>query len=406
MLNISDITNKLIKSAKNFYDVSNIDIVFKPSLNLSIGDFYSDFLILLAKKYKKNVNEIFDNITKDFTCENCDISLVGDYVNIRLKSFKLKDITPMNPDVKINHSIVYVPVLNTYSKSLFYRLAFKGLLNSILFKNFNVNSKLYLGNEQYCINFNDYKSFLNILEDVYNKCISDKDVINIINTITKNNNEDLFITLLGPNTYYQRELSKEFFKTIQGQNHFVFKFHSKDWGNVYKEDEHKLCDFIKSIDSYTTFMNLTYMLSKDLDFKEINFEDSRINTQENFIYFLNLTYNRINKFFTKIDNTSSSEFEFLRDDKLRNIILRSYLFKVTLYDSLISGDIGTWIQGVDNLLREVNFVLNSPNFRYKLTNNSKVNTGLLITDSQSNTVSIKDKFVFNFILDLFQDFLK
>ena len=148
------------------------------------------------------------------------------------------------------------------------------------------------------------------------------------------------------------------------------------------------------------------MLSKDLDFKEINFEDSRINTQENFIYFLNLTYNRINKFFTKIDNTSSSEFEFLRDDKLRNIILRSYLFKVTLYDSLISGDIGTWIQGVDNLLREVNFVLNSPNFRYKLTNNSKVNTGLLITDSQSNTVSIKDKFVFNFILDLFQDFLK
>ena len=91
MLNISDITNKLIKSAKNFYDVSNIDIVFKPSLNLSIGDFYSDFLILLAKKYKKNVNEIFDNITKDFACENCDISLVGDYVNIRLKSFKLKD---------------------------------------------------------------------------------------------------------------------------------------------------------------------------------------------------------------------------------------------------------------------------------------------------------------------------
>ena len=139
MLNISDITNKLIKSAKNFYDISNIDIVFKLSLNLSIGDFYSDFLILLAKKYKKNVNEIFDNITKDFTCENCDISLVGDYVNIRLKSFKLKDITPMNPDVKINHSIVYVPVLNTYSKSLFYRLAFKGLLNSILFKTFNVN---------------------------------------------------------------------------------------------------------------------------------------------------------------------------------------------------------------------------------------------------------------------------
>ena len=51
MLNISDITNKLIKSAKNFYDVSNIDIVFKPSLNLSKGDFYSDFLILLAYLY-------------------------------------------------------------------------------------------------------------------------------------------------------------------------------------------------------------------------------------------------------------------------------------------------------------------------------------------------------------------
>ena len=101
--------------------------------------------------------KIFDNITKDFACENCDISLVGDYVNIRLKSFKLKDITPMNPDVKINHSIVYVPVLNTYSKSSFYRLAFKGLLNSILFKNFSCSLLIFIPITKYITNVSDVK---------------------------------------------------------------------------------------------------------------------------------------------------------------------------------------------------------------------------------------------------------
>ena len=390
MLNIDDIKQDIINSIKLNFDLS-LDIKFFPSLNLELGDFYSDFCILLAKQFKKSTQDIYQIILKDLSCKNYEISLVADYVNIKLKSFKITNNEIYKPHTNIDDVIIFIPVLDTYPKSLFYRLAFKGFLTKLLFEKLNIKARLFLGNENFGANKNlsEIKDFSHSLENIYNECKDDKDIIKIINTINASYKTDLFITYLGPNTFYQRELSKEFFKTEFGQKHYVFKFHTKDWGNVYKEDEHEIEDFIKNSD-LSGLVSLMYMLSKELDFKEINYYDAKLESEENFIYFLNLTVNRLNKFFDDKKCTENDQ-EFILEDKNRDIMMQSYLFYVSLYESLLIGNIGAWLKSIDDFLMKINVLLNNPNFRASL---------------KTNAVSDKDIYIFNFVLELFQDFAK
>ena len=390
MIILDDIKQDILKAVKSNFNL-NVEVNFLPSLNLEFGDFYSDFCIKLAKQYKKSVTEIYNIILKDLSCDNYEISLIADYVNIKLKSFKIIDNEIFKPCINIKNVIIFIPVLDTYAKSSFYRLAFKGFLTKLLFEKLNIKVDFFVGNEKFNVNKNssEIKDFSNSLQNVYDECKNNKNIIKIIKTIDTSLKSDLFITYLGPNTFYQRELSNEFFKTEFGQKHFVFKFHTKDWGNVYKEDEYELEEFIKNSDT-AELISLMYILSKDLDFKEINYFDAELESEENFIYFFNLTKNRLSKFFNDKEYEGKSE-EFTINDKFRNIAMQSYLFYESLYESLLLGNIGPWITSIDNILKEINAILNTPNFRVSL---------------KTNTVINKDVHIFKFVLELFQDFLK
>ncbi|MGI6680734.1 MAG: hypothetical protein ACOX3T_04545 [Bdellovibrionota bacterium] len=413
MLNIKNIEAEISKNAKEYFN-TNIEAKFNPSLDLNLGDFYSDYCIVLAKEYKKSVSEIYKIISKDLSLKDYDILLIGDYINIKLKKFIINSFDIIKPNVKTNNVeiksvVIFIPLLKTYTKPLFYRLSFLGFLNKILFEKLGVKVEFFLGSKDYKANDlgSDTLSFSRLLEKVYDDLDARKDILEKIYDLDKLYNIELFLIHIGPSTFYQRSLPKALFKTTKARTHFALKFHSKDWGEVYKEDIDEMEDFIKSLnknqnksqnknenknENITALNALMYMLSTNKDFKEINYYDATINTQENFIYFLNSTLNRINKFF-KGDASKEKDvlYEFSKDDKLRNIMLRGYTLNSVLCDTVRHGRVGDFLSYFDELLRDVNYVLNTPSFRSKLVNGE---------------ISSKTSFVFNYIKVVFQDFLR
>lgn len=385
MINLSDIELNITNISKKYFDVDD-KVTFVPSFNLELGDFYSDYLITIAKKLKKSVKEIFDIIYKDIEqngsiIKKYDIFLIADFINIRLKNFKLSinDVESFNDISK--SVLVFIPVLKSYSKSEFFRLSFKGFLHFAILKKFNVKSTLFIGSKDFEVtDVSDVKSFSDSLEEIYDKFITNEDVVSLINEIDSSVSFDLFIVHIGANTFYQRALSKEFFKTAKGQNHFVFRFHTKDWSKVYSEDEHEIKDFLEDF-KIDELKSLIFMLASNKDFKEINYHDAKCECEDNFLYFLHETFKRIGKFFS-LDDYTNNDFEFFMDDTLRSIALRASLLNSVLSSVILFGNIGDFINYFDMLLIDVNRLLNSPKFRAQI---------------KQGEVLDKYKFVFNYV---------
>ncbi len=373
MITLNELESEFTKIAYSIWnDAPTANFI--PSMDLSFGDVYSNYCILLAKKYKESTNAIFDKIKKEFDSQldlsrEVSISLIGEYLNVKFNNIFIKDFETSFAENSIKQIVIFVPLIEGYTQSLFFRLASKAFLQKQLAEKFNVKSKLFLGDGLKEIKDNNVVDFFKTAGDIYNEVKKDIDVLNVISEIVNKNSCDLFFIYLGFNAFYQKKLTREIFKSEEKRKKFIIKFSSKDWSNILPEDDDELSIFIKQGNDENVLKNLIFILSKNNDFHEVNWLSSEIDEQDNFIYFFHSTLERMKKISVEsfdLDVFESKDFE---DCNARSIIIRLYFLNRVLLSSVLSGSVGDFIEYFDTLLRDLNYILNSPNIRYQIVNN-------------------------------------
>ncbi len=373
MITVFELEEEFTKIAKSIWgDVP--EAKFFPSMKLEFGDVYSDYCILLAKKFKKPTSEIFSQLSNEVNPNlEISLSLVGDYLNIKFNNFEIKNFEVANIENKIRKIIIFVPILKNYTKSLFIRLASKAFLQQQLVKRGGIDALLYLGNRAENVLHDNAVDFFENITKIYDKNVDNEDILSLVDEIKNKNKYDLFFIHLGSNTFYQKKLSKEIFNTQVGREKFIINFSSKDWSNILPEDDEELVSFVKETKDENILKALIYILSKNNDFHEINCFAPENEEQDNFLYFTNSTFERINKHFPNLLTNKIDNFKYHNGENLsvRNIVIRLYFLNSILYFSCTNGRMGDFIEYFDVLLRELNHVLNSPKTRYDIMKNQQ-----------------------------------
>lgn len=371
-------------------EYSDIDKAkFYPCVDLSHGDIYTDCILNITKKYKEDVENISKMINKDLF-NGFDQNIEFGFINLRFNKLDIKDYEIFHPQIEKKNVLIFVPAIKEYPFSLFVRLCFKAFLQKRLFKNYNINATLYLGNneekEENIVNFS--KSLKSIFE-----IQKIKDSLCVLDEINKNNkSSEKFLVLLGANSNYQKKFATHVFKKEENRKKFILDFSPKDWSYLYESEEEEIEKFINLNENENILNNLSFLFSSKKYFNELDIYISQNKERDNFAYYFNLTRENLKKYFTTdvFNDKKEINIDLTRlDSEKREILIRTFLLNEVLVTCLYNCHLEEFIDYLDKLLNLINKAINTPDYREKIL---------------KNTLSDIEKFIFNYAFVVFREF--